>query len=235
MSMMLISSLLAAVLALLPPPGASPGPGTSPAPTATPRELKTIVTVISTPYCNALAEHFNGALVPMLANDRTFTVVNTQLEDFNELWNYPDYADRYVKIRVKIVNEAGVLMASLRPIQAQIDQLREAASLSTDQEAVAQMKDAAAQLQDAYKHQFQLSTDLNSLAQNLMEYNVFAHPHPLGGWTPHDNTIPADEKNIKVYLHYDKQINSIDGSEDKAVDIAYAAATTHCTATPAPK
>ena len=42
-----------------------------PAPSASPHEPKTIITVISSPYCKSLAEHFNNALVPMLANDRT--------------------------------------------------------------------------------------------------------------------------------------------------------------------
>jgi len=234
---MLFSSLLALLLAMLPPPGAAGSSSASPtpSPSPTPRVLKTIATVISSPYCNALAEHFNSALVPMLANDRVFTTVQVQLTDFNTLWKYPDYADRYVKTRIEIVSESDKLVKSLRAIQAQIDQLRQAASLSTDPQAIAQMQEAARNLQDAYNHQFQLSTDLTSLAQNMMDYDVFAHPHPLGGWTPYDNTLPQAEKDIKVYLHYEKQITSIDTSEDKAVDIAYTAATTHCTTQPSPK
>jgi hypothetical protein len=50
----------------------------------------------------------------------------------------------------------------------------------------------------------------------------------LGGWTPYDNTLPEDEKNIKSYLKYGKQLKSIDDAENGAVDIAYAIATDHC-------
>ena len=62
-------------------------PSASPAPSPSPRELKTIVTVISSPYCNALAQHFNGALVPMLGNDRIFDGVSVQLDDMNAMFN----------------------------------------------------------------------------------------------------------------------------------------------------
>ncbi len=204
-------------------------PTASPGPSASPRELKTIVTVVSSPYCNALAEHFNGALVPMLGNDRVFNGVSVQLDDMNAMFEYPDYANRFLTLRTKIVKESDSLVKSLRPIRDQIDQLRQAALQSGDPAAAAQMRDAASQLQDAYNHQFQLSTDLTSLAQSMLQYDVLAHPHPLGGWTPQEQAMPADEKNIKVYLHFDKQRTSIDTSEDRAVDIAYAIAQTRCT------
>jgi hypothetical protein len=106
--------------------------------------------------------------------------------------------------------------------------LRQASSLAGDPASAKDLTDAASQLQDAYNHQFQLSTDLTGLAQTMMSYDVMRGPHPLGGWTPYENTLPADEKNVKVYLHFDRQRSSIDTSEDKAVDIATAAAETHC-------
>lgn len=221
---MLFPNLLALVIAV------------SPAPSPTPRELKTIVTVVSSPYCNALSEHFNAAMVPMLANDRVFDVVDTQLDDMNAMFKYPDYANRFMDLRYKIVKESGTLDASLKPINDQIFALKNAAALTNDPAAAAQMIEAANQLRDAYVHQFQLSTDLTSLGHSMMQYNVLRGPHPLGGWTPYDNTLPADEKNIKVYLHFDPQRASIDSAEDKAVDVAYAAATTHCTSSsPQPK
>ena len=61
-----------------------------PAPSATPREPQTIITVVSSPYCKSLAEHFNNALVPMLANDRTLDGVSVQLEDFNTMFQSPE-------------------------------------------------------------------------------------------------------------------------------------------------
>lgn len=229
-------SILALLFALVPPTGAAVGtPAASPSPSATPHELKTIVTVKSSPYCNALAQHFNGALVPMVANDRVFDAVDTQLLDMNEMFNYPDFVNRFVDLRVKIVKESGTLNQSLHPIRAEIDALRQSASLTTDPQAAKEMTDAASQLQEAYKHQFQLSTDLYNLSQFMLTYNPMRHHPPLGGWTPYENTVPADEKNMKVVLHFDQQRQSIDSSENKAVDVATTAAQSHCSgASPSP-
>jgi hypothetical protein len=234
-----LSSIVLVLALLLPVPTASPavspspsaGPGVSVTPdaSASPRSpLKTIVTVKSSPYCSALEDHFNSALVPMIANDRVFTTVDGQLDDMNNMFKYPNYIDRFVVLRTKLLKETGVLENSLRPIQQQIDALRNSATLSTDPVEQKQMRDAASQLQDAYKHQFQLSTDLTGLAQAMMQYNIFRGSAPLGGWTPYDNTLPEDEKNIKSYLKYGKQLKSIDDAENGAVDIAYSIATDHC-------
>src|SRR5580704_9694664 len=127
---MLLKTLLA-VAVLMPPVQPSASPAASPSP----RALKTIVTVVSSPYCNALAQHFNGALVPMLANDRVFNGVNVQLDDMNVMFNYPDYANRFVDLRTKILKESNTLVQSLKPIQQQIDQLRQSAALSSDSAA----------------------------------------------------------------------------------------------------
>lgn len=215
--------------AVSPSPSAAPGALTTPDASASPRTpLKTIVTVKSSPYCSALEDHFNSALVPMIANDRVFTAVDSQLDDMNNMFKYPNYIDRFVVLRTKLIKETGVLQNSLKPIQQQIDALRNSATLSTDPVEQKQMLDAASQLQDAYKHQFQLSTDLTGLAQSMMDYNIFRGSAPLGGWTPYDNTLPEDEKNIKSYLKYGKQLKSIDDAENGAVDIAYSIATDHC-------
>lgn len=228
---MLVAALAGLTLGFVVAPASSPG-AAAPAASPTPRALKTIVTVISSPYCNALAEHFNGALLPMLANDRIFDAVSVQLDDMNDMFKYPDYVNRFLTLRTKTVKESDTLIKSLKPMQRQIDQLRQAATLSSDPAAAQQMRDAATQLQDAYNHQFQLSTDLTSLAQSMMDYDIQRGSHPLGGWTPQEQSMPADEKNVKVYLHFDKQRTSIDGSEDQAVDIAYAIAQTRCTKSP---
>lgn len=226
--------VLASLLALIPPTGPAAGSAVSPAPSASPRELKTIVTVKSSPYCNALVQHFNNALVPMVANDRVFDAVDVQLEDMNVMFNYPDYQSRFLDLRAKIVKESATLDQSLSPIHDQINALRDSASLTTDPQAAKQMRDAAAQLQDAYLHQFQLSTDLTQLAEFMMDYNIMRGRHPLNGWTPHDNTVPADEKNMKIVLHFDAQRRTIGWGEDKAVDIATTAAETHCSSSASP-
>jgi hypothetical protein len=223
--------LPALILALAPmaPPTASASPSPPP------RPLQTIVTVVSTPYCKALAEHFNSALVPMLANDRVFQKTGVQLDAMNEMFKYPDYANRFMDLRAAMLKETTVLTSSLRPIQQQIDRLRDSASLAKDPKAAQAMRSAADRLHDAYVHQFQLATDLTGLTQAMMNYDVLRGPHPLGGWTPYEQTLPADEKNIKVYLHFDQQRQSIGTGEEQAVDIAYTAAQRYCTtASPTP-
>lgn len=227
--MTLLAGTLSAAIAALSVAAANPAPSASPSPVPTPRTLKTIVTVVSSPYCNALAQHFNGALLPMLANDRIFDQVKVQLDDMNVMFNYPDYVNRFLDLRTKTLKESDTLIQSLKPMQQQIDQLRQGAALSSDPVAQQQMRDAANQLQQAYNHQFQLSTDLTTLAQNMMDYDVTRGPHPLGGWTPAIQAMPADEKDIKTYLHFNQQRTSIDDSEGHAVDLAYDIATTRCT------
>lgn len=185
--------------------------------------------MVSSPYCNALADHFNGALVPMLANDRVFDVVSVQLDDLNQVFTYPDYQNRFIDLRLKMLRETTTLNASLAPMHDQIDKLRQAASLSTDPQAVSQMRDAASDLEQVYKHQMQLSVDLAGLAHSMMEYPIGRGYHPLNGWTPEENAMPADEKNIKSYLRFERQRSSIDDSEDRAVNAAETIAETHCT------
>jgi hypothetical protein len=214
--------LLALLLAL-----ATPSPSPSPSPTSHP--LKTIVTVVSSPYCNALAQHFNNAFIPMHANDLVFEKVNVQLGDMNEMFNTPDYINQFLDLRVKMVNETAVLVKSLGPMQQEINALRESATLSNDPAAQKEMRDAAAELQDAYLHQFQLSTDLTNLAHEMMDYPITELPHPLNGWTFELARMPADEKNIKTYLHFDKQRATIDNAESRAIDAALAIAQNRCT------
>jgi hypothetical protein len=175
-------------------------------------------------------------MVPMIANDRVFDAVDVQLDDMNDMFKYPDYVNRFLDLRYKIIKETETLDASLRPINDQIFALHQAASLTNDPQAAKEMLDAAAGLRDAYVHQFQLSTDLTGLAHSMIQYNPTRGPHPLGGWTPYENTLPSAEKDVKSYLKFDSQRETIDTAEDKAVDIAYTAATTHCTSSsPSPQ
>jgi hypothetical protein len=208
--------------------GATPSPQPSVSPTEHP-ELKSIVTVISSPYCNALAEHFNAALKPMLANDRVFDAVGVQLDDMDTMFDHPDYANRFLNLRAKLFKESDTLIASLKPMRYEIDRLNDAASLTSDPAAAAQMREAARKLGDAYTHQFQLATDVTSLAQFMMDYNIDRGPHPLGGWTPQVQAMPSAEKDVKSYLHFEKQRDAIGSAEDSAADVAYDIAANRCT------
>ncbi len=106
---MLLLNLFAALLAVVlpnPSPSASPGE----------RELPTIVTVISSPYCNSLADHFNGAMAPMLANDRVLEGTSVQLDTLNTLFHQTNYAQQYMHVQDQIERQETVLNESLAGI-----------------------------------------------------------------------------------------------------------------------
>src|SRR5262249_22688482 len=103
-----------------------------------------------------------------------------QLIDMNQMFNYPDFVNRFVDLRTKVVKESDTLQRSLPAIHSEIDALRNSASLSTDPQAAKEMTDAAAQLQEAYKHQFQLSTDFPHLGAVHVEQQSDASPPAAG-------------------------------------------------------
>lgn len=215
---MLLLNLLTAVLAVV-----------APAPSATPRvPPKTIITVISSPYCNSLAEHFNDALVPMLANDRTLDGVSVQLDDINTLFNEPNYVQRFLHVRDALGRQETELNDSLALIQRQINELREGARLTTDAQAAAQVHDAAQDLQAAYDKQRQLAIDLQGMYQAMLDYAINRVHPALGGFDPREMALPADARDVKSYLRFNGQRDVIDRNEDKATDIALAAAETNC-------
>ncbi len=127
-----------------------------PAPSPAPRAPKTIITVISSPYCKSLAEHFNDALVPMLGNDRTLDGVSVQLDDFNTMFNAPNYVQQFLHIRDALGRQETELTGSLTAIQSEINELRDGSRLTADPQAAAQIHEAAQELQTAYDHQRQL-------------------------------------------------------------------------------
>lgn len=210
----LVTPLLAAAIA-------SPSPPPE-------RQLQTIVTVISSPYCNSIADHFNGALLPMLANDRVFDETNVQLTDLNTLFDHPNYVQSFVDVRTAIGRQETMVNESLAAIQRQIVALREGARLSADAQATAQITQASWQLQTAYDHQRQLAIDLGNMHESMMRYPITRVNPALGGFNEREMTQPEDMRDIKSYLDFDHQRAVIDQNEDQAVDTAYLAAQTYC-------
>ena len=201
----------------------------APSPSPTPREPpKTIITIVSSPYCNSLAQHFNGALVPMLANDRTLDAVSVQLDDLNTLFSQPDYVQRFLHVRDHMLREETELNQSLAAIQREINQLRDGARLTTDPQATAAIHDAAQDLQTAYDKQRQLSIDLQGMYQAMLTYPIYRVNPAMGGFDPAEMRMPADERNVKSYLRFDGQRDVIAQNEDKATDIALAAVEKNC-------
>jgi hypothetical protein len=199
-----------------------------PSPSPTPRALKTIITVVSSPYCKSLAQHFNGALVPMLANDRTLDAVSVQLDDLDSMFQQPNYVQQFLHVRDNLKRQETELNESLAAIQLEINLLRSGGALSTDAQAQAQTHQAAQDLQAAYDKQRQLAIDLQGLYHTLLDYNPNRLHPTLGGFDPEDMAAPADARNIKSYLRFDGQRDIVTINEDKAVDIALATAQTYC-------
>jgi hypothetical protein len=200
----------------------------SPSPSPTPHEPKTIITVISSPYCKSLAEHFNGALVPMLANDRTLDGVGIQLDNLNTLFSQPDYVERFLHVRDRVGHQVVQLTESLAAIQREIDDLRDATRLTTDPQAAQEIHDAAGDLQTAYDKQRQLSIDVQNMYQTMLTYPIWRVHPALGGFDPQEMAEPADMRNVKSYLRFDGQRDVIARNEDKATDAALTAAENNC-------
>jgi len=129
---MVFSNLALSALIAVIVPATAVAPSPSPSAAANSATLKTIITVKTTPYCNALAQHFNSALVPMVGNDRTLDQVNTNLLDINEAFAHPDFARRLLKARDQLQGYDRMLLVSLPPIQEQINALRDAQKVTSD-------------------------------------------------------------------------------------------------------
>jgi hypothetical protein len=218
---MVLLNLLTALVAVVLP---NPSPSASPAE----RELPTIVTVISSPYCNSLADHFNGAMAPMLANDRVLEGTSGQLDTLNTLFHQTNYAQQYMHVQDAIERQETTLNDSLAGISRNIAMLHDGAALTTDAQAKAQVTNAVWDLQTAYDHQRQLAIDLMHLYQAMRNYNVnYANP-PMGGFSEREMIEPQAMRDSKNWLHFDAQRALIARSEDQAVDTAYSAAQTYC-------
>ncbi|HEV3089974.1 MAG TPA: hypothetical protein VGX91_00875 [Candidatus Cybelea sp.] len=212
--------MLAALVAVtIPSPSPSPGE----------RELPTIVTVISSPYCNSLADHFNGAMLPMLANDRVLDQTSVQLDNINSLFDYPNFTQRFLQTRDQIGKEEVTLNKSLSNIAHNIADLRAGAALSTDAQAKATVEQASWELQAAYDHQRQVAIDLQDMYWTMMNYKIWRANPALGGFDQREMEQPPEMRDVKSYLHFNAQRATIDQNEDKAVDVAYTAAQTYCT------
>jgi hypothetical protein len=216
---MFLNLALAVIVAAV-TPTAAPSPGE--------RELPTIITVIASPYCNSLADHFNGALLPMLANDRVLESTSVQLDKVNAMSDQLNYVQLFLEARDNIGREQDTLNRSLAGIQRNIVALRDGAKLATDAQATAEVTQASWQLQTAYDHQRQLSIDLYNLYQDMLNYPIQRYNPGLGGFNKENATEPEAMRNIKSYLKFDSQRATIDKSEDQAVDTAYGAAQTYC-------
>jgi hypothetical protein len=201
-------------------------------PSPAPMAPKTIITVKSSPYCNSLGTHFNNALVPMLANDRSLEVVGVQLDDLNQIFLNPgpNWRQEYLNLRDTIGKQEEALNNSLAEIQAEINALRQGSALTTDPAAAADIHLAAQDLQTAYDHQRQLGIDLQQLHQFMLSYPLSRIRPAMGGFDPQQMSAPEAERDVKTYLRFDGQRDVIATHEGTAADTALNAAEKYCAA-----
>ena len=204
---------------------AGPAPSASPTPAAS--ELKTIATVRSTPFCSSIAQHFNAAVEPMLANDRSLDQVDTQLVDFNDVFKHGDYQIRYSNIRIKLMKYVSDIEKSLPFIQAEVNQLRKGEMLTADKAEAHDIHQVAEKLQLAYNKQFQLATDLTGVIHAMMDYQPQGDADSFQNQMQ-DAQMPQEMRDIKSYLRFDGQRDVIDQSENAAADAAITLVENHC-------
>ena len=194
------------------------------------RTLPTIITVTSSPYCNSLADNFNGAMLQMLANERVLDETDVQLENLNDVFSGSEtnYEQQYLHVRDSLGRQATALNNSLPIMAHHIAQLRAGARLTPDPAAAAAVTKAADDLQTAYDHQRQLAIDLQSLYLRMLRFNIQRHPPAMGGFSWSQMTSTEANRDVKTFLHFDQQRRVMATSEDQAVDVAYGAAQTYC-------
>jgi hypothetical protein len=155
----------------------------------------------------------------MLANDRSFDQVDTQLVDLNDVFNHGDYQIRYSNVRVNLIKYVSEIQKNLPFMQQQINQLRLGEQLTTDKQDSHQIHQIAEKLQLAYNKQMQLATDLSGVIRAMMDYQ------PQGDADSYQNrlaaaSMPQEMRDIKSYLRFDGQRDVIDQSENAAADSA---------------
>ncbi|HET6895890.1 MAG TPA: hypothetical protein VFH72_10965 [Candidatus Baltobacteraceae bacterium] len=181
--------------------------------------MKTITSVRSTPFCSSIAQHFNAAVAPMLANDRSFDQVDTQLVDLNDVFKHGDYQIRFSNIRIKLIKYVADIQKNLPFMQQQINQLRQGETLTKNAQDSHDIHQVAEKLQLAYNKQMQLATDLTGVIHAMMDYQ------PQGDADSFQNQMqtaqmPQDMRDIKSYLRFDGQRDVISQSENAAADSA---------------
>lgn len=201
----------------------------APSPSGSPSALKTIATVkATTSFCTSLVTHFNGAALPMIANDASLAHVNLGLESLGDIFRSPDYVQEFARWRVSLQRDVADMTGRLSDEQAQINALRRGESLTKDPAQAQSTHVLAEKMQEAYDHQRQLVIDLQGIVQGAMEYDAIDKPHPLLGETQESLAEPADMKDLKSYLRFDGQRDVIAQSERAAGDIAFDVANEHC-------
>lgn len=163
----------------------------------------------------------------MLANDRSFDQVDTQLVDLNDVFQHGDYQIRYSDVRIKLIKYVGEIQKSLPFMQQQIDQLRQGEGLAKDPADARSIHQIAEKLQLAYNKQLQLATDLTGVIHAMMDYQPQGDPSTFQNQMS-TLELPQEMRDIKSYLRFDGQRDVIDQAENAAADSAITLVENRC-------
>jgi hypothetical protein len=233
---------LALILALILPPGAAPAPSGSPgtaatpggtsataAPSAVPKEvLREIGNVhATTRFCQEFTTRFNNSAHAMLENDRQLAYTYHTMGTLEAHYQARGAENIVYEDRVNLLHYADQIFKTLPGLQAEINALRQTASLTTDPARAKAAHDVAAQLQKSYDRQRALAVDSLSVAQAMTEVSLEHHPDPhqtpvYGGFDGANTVAPLPEmmRDVRTVLKFDSQLDRIGDAESGAVRMA---------------
>jgi hypothetical protein len=234
--------------------GPEPEPAATATPIAQREPLREIghVRAVSS-FCQAFIAHFNGAARAMLDNDQTLTFVDFTLGGLQphfkakggELLLYDD--------RVRLIRYTDSIFKTVPALQNEIDQLRRSAALTSDPDQAKAARDTASELQQSLDRERAMAYDSLGVVHALMDLALGAtsdttlQVHPGGPPTigapevsgpsastnyigsvasnsDYTQTTPADRRDVRSYLQFDKQFDRIGLAESAAVAHARAVA-----------
>jgi hypothetical protein len=205
---------------------AAAAPTAAPSPNATPaKELREIGRVRArTPYCTAFETHFNASAHALLDHDQSIGAVDFTLGDVTKTFDQLGGDLRRIDDRRKLAAYADQLMRDIAPAQAQIDALRAASALTTDQDLARSNRELARQMQRALDRQKQIATDTLGVVRVLMEYDSgvksASASHLPGSYDEDKVTMPADSLDVKKQIRLQELRDRIGDAESSAADIA---------------
>jgi hypothetical protein len=197
-------------------------------------------------FCQAFVAHFNGAAKAMLANDQTLGLTDFTLGELQphfkakggELLLYDD--------RVRLLHYSDDIFKSVPALQAEIDALRRSAALTNDSEQAKAAAETADDLQQSLDREKAMASDSLGVARALMDLALggtadttlqLRHGGPptigapevsgpssstdyIGSNADNANftqTTPANRREVRSYLQFDKQFDKIGRAESAAV------------------
>ncbi len=249
----MLTFALATVLSLA-APGAEPEPAATASPPAQREPVREIGRVRAlSGFCQAFVTHFNGAAHAMLNNDQTLTFVDFTLAGLQPHFKAKGGEVLLYDDRVRLLHYTDDIFKTVPALQSEIDQLRRSADLTKDPEQAKDARDAASELQQSLDRERAMANDSLGVARALMDLalgttsDTTVQVHPGGPPTigapdvsgpsastnyigsvasnsDYTQSTPAQSRDVRSYLQFDKQFDKISQAESEAVEHANAVA-----------